>query len=135
MLDIRDIQRLFDDHDVYRADPDAEGEHLTVVVYEIGVQRSEVHQRPSRLDDGFFASWAICIPMFPKNDRYRQLMRSRRREYFFGRTEDEARVRAHYFFTSPFLRLELDSLARLVSSPEAMSEIEPYLGRLPRGFS
>ena len=134
MLEIEDIQRLFDDHNVYGVDPDAEGEHLTVVVYEIGVQRSEIHQRPSRLDDGFFASWAICIPMFPKDDQYRQLMRSRRRDYFFARDEDEARERAHYFFTSRFLRLELDALARLVSSPRAAFQIQPYLGRLPRGF-
>lgn len=131
MLTLEDTQRILEDHEVFDRDPDAADQHLDWVLLTVGETRAEIHQRAPRIDDGIFAAWGICLPMFPQPRSYSELMRQRRREWFQGVPQEEATYRARNFFTVDFLRLDLGELASLVTREDAVNVIAPYLGESP----
>jgi len=95
-----------------------------------------VQDRLSRLDDGVFAAWAMCLPFSRKDNYYSELIRTRRQEWFYGVPASLAETRARLFFTRDFLLLDLGQLARLVASPPTSNElVGRYLGNLPLELS
>jgi hypothetical protein len=128
LLTRSNIDQIFDEHNVYELDPEAEQQNLAAVVFAIGDERSRVLDRESRLEDGVFASLAICIPSWKQNHSYTELMQSRRREWFSDISEDAAVARARSFFRPSLLQLELYELGNLVASKDAATLIQAHLG-------
>jgi hypothetical protein len=120
------IQQIFDEHRVFELDPEAEGQFLVDAVFGIGVQRGEALGREPRLEDGVFAAWAICIPMFPQPESYTELMRARRREFFSDVSPDDAFARGRQFFPSRLLRLQLHGLGNMVTAEDAAQQIQAF---------
>jgi hypothetical protein len=134
MLRRAHVDEIFEEHDVFNLDPDAEAQHLAAVVFAIGLQRGEVLERDPRIEDGIFASLAICIPSWKQKHRYTEFMQGRRREWFTNMSEDDAFRRGSFFFAPGLYRFELYELGELVNSRDPVASVEPYLGSSPLGL-
>jgi hypothetical protein len=125
------ITQIFDEHQVFALDEDAEQQRLWEVILTMGEARASYLGRASRLEDGLFAAWAICLPMFRQPRSYTELMHDRRRSWFPpGLSSGERRERARRFFTESLYRLELHELGNVINSDMAEKTISDHLGSL-----
>ncbi len=122
-----DVVQILDEREVYKREPDAMQQHLEDVILAIGERRANVFERESRLEDGVFAGWAICLPGYPQPRKYSDFMKSIRRDRFAGVPREEAGKRAAALFPSKFLSLGLHEIEALVTSETGVEEVEKYL--------
>lgn len=127
MLSIENVQQIFEEHEVYAHDDEAERQHLDEVVYGIGEARARALKRKSRLEDGVFAAWAICLPSFPQPKAYSALMMRVRKGLLAEVSPEAARSAGRFFFAESLLRMEIHELGRLVTSRDAATQIDQYL--------
>lgn len=127
MLSRENVLQILAEHEVFRREPQARSQHLDVVLLAMGERRARYLRRASRFEDGIFAAWAICLPIFPQNRTYTQLMRARRAKWFSEVPTGMARERAVTFFKDELFGLELHQLGALVMRSDATRRIAPYL--------
>src|SRR6266404_4541034 len=106
MLSETNIAQILEEHQVLEQEPEAAEQHLDVVLLAIGERRADLRKRDSRLEDGVFAAWAICLPGWPQDARYHSLMRARRAQWFTNISIRTASRRAAGYFTTELLGLE-----------------------------
>ena len=131
MLTLENVQQIFDEHEVYARDDEAKNQHLDHIVFAIGEARARLLKRSSRLEDGVFAAWAVCLPSFPQPDSYSNLMRRVRKGLLTNVSSDEAGAAGKIFFADSLLRLEIHELGKLVTSPDAAEQIQEHLNYQP----
>jgi predicted RNA-binding protein with RPS1 domain len=130
MLIQENVDQIFEESEVWERDPAAKAQGLNRVVFLIAQRRGEVRGLEPRLIDGVFAAWAICLPFFPQPESYTELMHARRAEWFEDVSDMQRDQRAIRFFSDDLLQLDLNELAEIVASEEAVERIEGYLGVL-----
>jgi predicted RNA-binding protein with RPS1 domain len=130
MLIQENVDQIFEESEVWEHDPAAKAQGLNRVVFLIAQRRGEVLGQEPRLLDGIFAAWAICLPFFPQPESYTALMHARRAEWFEGVSDKLRDQRAIRFFSDDLLHLDLNELAEVVASADAVQRIEAYLGVL-----
>jgi hypothetical protein len=131
VLTIDNIMQIFDEHEVFAHDPGAAEQRLPEVLLTMGEHRADCLTRASRVEDGVFSAWAICLPFFRQRPAYTQLMQERRRMWFPPELSSPERAhRARNFFSDSLLRMDLDQLGELVNAPGADERIGTYLGSL-----
>ena len=125
MLSEENVLQILEEHEVFQREPEARGQNLTEIILAVGNKRAKELDRGSRLEDGIFAAWAFCIPIFPQRERYTAFMRSVRRELFQGDAPNIASDRAENFFLPEFLRLGLEELGMIVTREDALDNEPP----------
>jgi predicted RNA-binding protein with RPS1 domain len=130
MLIQENVDQIFEESEVWERDPAAKAQGLNRVVFLIAQRRGEVRGQEPRLLDGVFAAWAICLPFFPQPESYTELMYARRAEWFEGVSDKQRDQRAIRFFSDDLLQLDLNELAEIVATGDAVQRIEGYLGVL-----
>jgi hypothetical protein len=128
LLTRSNIDQIFEENNVYDLDSEAREQNLAAAIFAIGEERAGVLDRQSRMEDGLFASLAVCIPGYKQHPRYTELMQVRRREWFGDASEDAVVQRASSFFMPSLLRLDLYKLGSLVDSEDAVTVIQAHLG-------
>ena len=126
LLTLEHVQEIFTEHLVFDLDPPAQEQQLDVVVYSMGLRRGEIWDRTPRIEDGVFASLALCIPLWRQNPRYTEFMQLRRQGWFSGVDSQEASRRARDFFSPALYVLEIYELGPLVNSSVPAEEFPQY---------